>query len=186
MLRRPLTRIACGDPTSPRKRGEVNPLKLVRKTSESRHSASARSSNAPSVCWESRYFPRTALPHKGEGFRAATAQIANAARSAFRFLHMRLPSPLWGLPCPAGGGIYFRQYSTRKCSKSYFIMYNTSAEKHLQKMCRTRLSGGVTVPNEVARALRKRLTPQEVKLWVKLRELKCFGYQGPSVLEFGY
>jgi len=27
-----------GDPTSPRRRGEVNPLKLVRKTSESRHS----------------------------------------------------------------------------------------------------------------------------------------------------
>src|SRR5713226_3972730 len=30
--------------------------------------------------------------------------------------------------------------------------------------------------NENARALRKRLTPQEVKLWVKLRELKPLGY----------
>jgi hypothetical protein len=50
-----------GDPTSPRKRGEVNPLKLVRETSKSRHSVSARSSNAPSVCCESQYFPGTAL-----------------------------------------------------------------------------------------------------------------------------
>src|ERR1700730_16506009 len=56
-----------GDPTSSRNRGEVNPLKLVRKTSESRHSASARSSNAPSVCCESQYFPRTALPQAGRG-----------------------------------------------------------------------------------------------------------------------
>ena len=32
------------------------------------------------------------------------------------------------------------------------------------------------MPNEKARALRKRLTPQEVKLWVKLRELKTFGF----------
>jgi very-short-patch-repair endonuclease len=31
------------------------------------------------------------------------------------------------------------------------------------------------LPNENARALRKRLTPQEVKLWVKLRELKVLG-----------
>jgi very-short-patch-repair endonuclease len=30
--------------------------------------------------------------------------------------------------------------------------------------------------NENARALRKRLTPQEVKLWVKLRELKLLGF----------
>ena len=30
--------------------------------------------------------------------------------------------------------------------------------------------------NENARALRKRLTPQEVKLWVKLRELKTHGF----------
>ena len=30
--------------------------------------------------------------------------------------------------------------------------------------------------NETARALRKRLTPQEVKLWVKLRELKPLGF----------
>ena len=30
--------------------------------------------------------------------------------------------------------------------------------------------------NEAARALRKRLTPQEVKLWVKLRELKPLGF----------
>jgi very-short-patch-repair endonuclease len=32
------------------------------------------------------------------------------------------------------------------------------------------------VANENARALRKRLTPQEVKLWVRLRELKPLGY----------
>jgi very-short-patch-repair endonuclease len=31
------------------------------------------------------------------------------------------------------------------------------------------------VPNKNARELRKRLTPQEVKLWVKLRELKSTG-----------
>jgi very-short-patch-repair endonuclease len=30
--------------------------------------------------------------------------------------------------------------------------------------------------NENARVLRKRLTPQEVKLWVKLRELKALGF----------
>jgi len=30
--------------------------------------------------------------------------------------------------------------------------------------------------NETARALRKRLTPREVKLWVKLRELKPLGF----------
>ena len=30
--------------------------------------------------------------------------------------------------------------------------------------------------NEIARALRKRMTPQEVKLWVKLRELKALGF----------
>jgi very-short-patch-repair endonuclease len=34
----------------------------------------------------------------------------------------------------------------------------------------------LTVPNVHARALRKRLTPQEVKLWVKLRELKGLGF----------
>jgi very-short-patch-repair endonuclease len=32
------------------------------------------------------------------------------------------------------------------------------------------------VANSNARALRKRLTPQEVKLWVKLRELKPLGF----------
>jgi very-short-patch-repair endonuclease len=35
---------------------------------------------------------------------------------------------------------------------------------------------GVVVANSNARALRKRLTPQEVKLWVKLRELKPLGF----------
>jgi very-short-patch-repair endonuclease len=30
--------------------------------------------------------------------------------------------------------------------------------------------------NETARALRKRMTPQEVKLWVKLRAMKALGY----------
>jgi len=33
-----------------------------------------------------------------------------------------------------------------------------------------------TLANENARALRKNLTPQEVKLWVKLRELKPLGF----------
>jgi very-short-patch-repair endonuclease len=36
--------------------------------------------------------------------------------------------------------------------------------------------GGGHVSNVHARALRKRLTPQEVKLWMKLRELKSLGY----------
>jgi very-short-patch-repair endonuclease len=47
------------------------------------------------------------------------------------------------------------------------------------------------VPNENARALRKRLTPQEVKLWVKLRELKSLGFHfrrqapiGPYIVDF--
>jgi very-short-patch-repair endonuclease len=47
------------------------------------------------------------------------------------------------------------------------------------------------VANETARALRKRLTPQEVKLWVKLRELKPFGFHfrrqapiGPFIVDF--
>jgi very-short-patch-repair endonuclease len=35
---------------------------------------------------------------------------------------------------------------------------------------------GVVVANSNARALRKRLTPQEVKVWVKLRELKPLGF----------
>jgi very-short-patch-repair endonuclease len=32
-----------------------------------------------------------------------------------------------------------------------------------------------TLANQNARALRKRLTPQEVKVWMKLRELKALG-----------
>jgi len=32
------------------------------------------------------------------------------------------------------------------------------------------------LPIENARALRKRLTPQEVKLWIRLRELKALGF----------
>ena len=32
------------------------------------------------------------------------------------------------------------------------------------------------MPNEKARELRKRLTPQEVRLWVRLRELKALGF----------
>ncbi len=35
---------------------------------------------------------------------------------------------------------------------------------------------GAILANENARALRKRLTPQEVKLWVKLREMKALGF----------
>jgi very-short-patch-repair endonuclease len=45
--------------------------------------------------------------------------------------------------------------------------------------------------NENARAFRKRLTPQEVKLWVKLRELKPLGFHfrkqapvGPYIVDF--
>ena len=41
------------------------------------------------------------------------------------------------------------------------------------KVC---LKGDSTLANENARALRKRLTLQEVKLWVKLRELKPLGH----------
>ena len=33
------------------------------------------------------------------------------------------------------------------------------------------------MPNEHARALRKRLIRQEVKLWMKLRELRAFGFR---------
>jgi very-short-patch-repair endonuclease len=49
----------------------------------------------------------------------------------------------------------------------------------------------VALANENARALRKRLTPQEVKLWVKLRELKALGFHfrrqapiGPYIVDF--
>jgi very-short-patch-repair endonuclease len=45
--------------------------------------------------------------------------------------------------------------------------------------------------NDTARALRKRLTPQEVKVWIKLRELKSFGFRfrrqvpiGPYIVDF--
>ena len=37
-------------------------------------------------------------------------------------------------------------------------------------------AGGVVMANEVARKLRKTMTRQEVKLWVKLRELREIGY----------
>jgi very-short-patch-repair endonuclease len=50
---------------------------------------------------------------------------------------------------------------------------------------------GAGVPNKNARALRQRLTPQEVKLWVKLRELKSTGSHfrrqapiGPYIVDF--
>lgn len=35
--------------------------------------------------------------------------------------------------------------------------------------------GGVMMPNEIARRLRKTMTPQETKLWVRLRELRAQG-----------
>ena len=45
--------------------------------------------------------------------------------------------------------------------------------------------------NDTARALRKRLTPQEVRVWIKLRELKSFGFHfrrqtpiGPYIVDF--
>jgi very-short-patch-repair endonuclease len=38
------------------------------------------------------------------------------------------------------------------------------------------VGAGLALANENARALRKRLTPQEVKLWVKLREFKALGF----------
>jgi very-short-patch-repair endonuclease len=51
--------------------------------------------------------------------------------------------------------------------------------------------GEYRLANETARALRKRLTPQEVKLWVKLRELKALGFRfrrqapiGPHIVDF--
>jgi len=40
----------------------------------------------------------------------------------------------------------------------------------------------VVVANANARVLRKRLTPQEVKLWVKLRELKPLGFHCSAML----
>ena len=50
---------------------------------------------------------------------------------------------------------------------------------------------GKPLANETARSLRKRLTPQEVKLWVKLRELKQLGFHfrrqapiGPYIVDF--
>jgi very-short-patch-repair endonuclease len=53
------------------------------------------------------------------------------------------------------------------------------------------LAQGAAVANEKARALRKRLTPQEVKLWVKLREMKALGFHfrrqapiGPYIVDF--
>jgi len=52
-------------------------------------------------------------------------------------------------------------------------------------------SGGGFVANQNARALRKRLTHQEVKLWVRLRELKPLGFHfrrqapiGPYIVDF--
>ena len=52
-------------------------------------------------------------------------------------------------------------------------------------------SWNATVANQRARQLRKQLTPQEVKLWVKLRELKQLGYHfrrqsplGPYIVDF--
>ncbi|MES2166146.1 MAG: DUF559 domain-containing protein, partial [Pseudomonadota bacterium] len=49
----------------------------------------------------------------------------------------------------------------------------------------------IDMPNERARELRKRLTPQEVKLWVKLRGLKSSGFHfrrqapiGPFIVDF--
>jgi hypothetical protein len=107
MRRGPLTRIACGDPTSPRKRGEVNPLKPVRETSLSRHSVSARSSNAPSVCCESQYFPGTALRARGEvGLRPAMRSIvrcnpgegAPTAATRLPWVFCPLAPPLWRGP----------------------------------------------------------------------------------------
>jgi very-short-patch-repair endonuclease len=44
------------------------------------------------------------------------------------------------------------------------------------KLCDRISVGEAALANENARALRKRLTPQEVKLWVKLRELKPPGF----------
>ena len=41
------------------------------------------------------------------------------------------------------------------------------------------------MPNEKARALRKRLTPQEAKLWVRLRELKALGFRFRKQAPFG-
>jgi len=45
--------------------------------------------------------------------------------------------------------------------------------------------------NQIARSLRKRMTPQEVKLWVRLRELRKHGYhfrrqspRPPYILDF--
>jgi very-short-patch-repair endonuclease len=59
------------------------------------------------------------------------------------------------------------------------------------KPCEAASFPEVALANENARALRKRLTPQEVKLWVKLREMKALGFHfrrqapiGPYIVDF--
>ena len=42
------------------------------------------------------------------------------------------------------------------------------------------------MPNDKARGLRKQLTPQEVKLWVRLRELKPLGFHFRRQAPIGY
>ena len=61
----------------------------------------------------------------------------------------------------------------------------------LAPICFHNREPGTIVANEFARALRKRLTPQEVRLWMKLRELKALGFNfrrqapiGPYIVDF--
>src|SRR6266550_589289 len=88
-------------------------------------------------------------------------------------------------PCGEGGAkrrVGVVHGSARK------IACTSSSTRHA--VCCASLSGE-PLANEIARALRKRLTPQEVKLWVKLREMKAHGFHfrrqapvGPYVVDF--
>ena len=141
MLKRPLTRRYA--PTSPRKRGEVNPHKLLPKKSranipESRHSVSARSSFIPSVCCESQFLPGTALLAVGrvagpnssfgpvgwgepqrkpclEHLRASCARLDHPGLHFRTMLRIAVVRPT--LPTN-GGGIPLRHCSNRSCSTS--------------------------------------------------------------------
>jgi very-short-patch-repair endonuclease len=72
------------------------------------------------------------------------------------------------------GGGCFRALAARRC-REHLLCGDTPHPTGL----RPPHEGDEREPalaNENARALRKRLTPQEVKLWVKLRELKPLGF----------
>ena len=111
--RRPLTRIALamlshrhGDPTSPRKRGEVNPrLQFCEKnsranTSESQHRVSTRSPDEPPVArMRGRWRHPGAVPQVAALMRA-TDVLAEMAE-----VKKKRPTSSYAIALPAGGGI---------------------------------------------------------------------------------